>query len=43
VLEDVAGLLVRETLIGAIYVVAGYVLFRLVEEQSRRHATLERA
>jgi ABC-type multidrug transport system permease subunit len=40
---DVGGLVAREALIGVVYVAAGYVLLRLVEEQSRRRATLERA
>ena len=40
---DVAGLVGREALIGAIYAVAGYLLIHVLERHSRRHGTLERA
>jgi ABC-2 type transport system permease protein len=39
---DVSGLVVREIGIGALYAVLGLVLLRWLEDQSRRHATLER-
>jgi len=42
-LGDVRGLLGAELLIGAIYGIAGYVVLRWFEYQSRRHATLERS
>ena len=40
---SVAGLVGSEALIGAIYATAGYLLIRVLEKHSRRHATLERA
>jgi len=42
-LGDVSGLVGAELLVGAIYGVAGYALLRWFEEQSRRHASLERS
>jgi ABC-2 type transport system permease protein len=42
-LGDVAGLAATELAIGAAYLVVGYATLRLLESQSRRHATLERA
>jgi ABC-2 type transport system permease protein len=42
-LADVAGLVLTEAAIGAVYVVAGYAGLVALERQSRRHATLERA
>lgn len=42
-LGDVAGLVAAEALVGVVYMVLGYMLLRLMEVQSRRHATLERA
>jgi ABC-2 type transport system permease protein len=41
-LGDVAGLVGHELLIGMLYAVLGLALLRWLEEQSRRHATLER-
>lgn len=41
-LGDVAGLVGHELVVGGLYAVAGLVLLRWLEEQSRRHATLER-
>jgi ABC-2 type transport system permease protein len=40
---DVTALVGAEALVGALYGLAGYALIRTLEEQSRRHATLERA
>ena len=40
-LTDVAGLLGRELVIGALYLAAGLTLLRLFELSARRHATLE--
>lgn len=42
-LGDVAGLVAREAAIGMVYLVGGYVALRLMETQSRKHATLERS
>ena len=42
-LGGVSGLLGAELAIGAAYMTAGYFLLRFFENQSRRHATLERA
>ena len=42
-LADVPGLVGAELLIGVIYGVAGYLLWRWLEIQSRRHATLDRS
>jgi ABC-2 type transport system permease protein len=42
-LGDVGGLLGAELLVGALYGLAGYALLRWFEDQSRRHATLERS
>ena len=42
-LGDVGGLVATEALIGALYTILGYLLLRLVEGQSRKRATLERA
>jgi ABC-2 type transport system permease protein len=42
-LDSVGGLLGREALIGVLYSVAGFLLIRYFELQSRRFATLERA
>ena len=42
-LSSVGGLVGAEALVGAVYAVLGYCLIRLLERQSRRHATLERA
>ena len=39
---DVAGLVGRELSVGALYAVAGLLLLRWLEQQSRLHATLER-
>jgi len=41
-LGDVAGLLVREGALGAVYLLGGFGLLCFFERQSRRHATLER-
>ncbi len=41
-LADVSGLVVRELGVGTLYAVGGLLLLRWLEEQSRRHATLER-
>lgn len=41
-LSDVAGLVVRELGIGVLFAVLGLALLRWLEEESRRHATLER-
>lgn len=41
--RDVSGLVGTEALIGAVYAVAGYLLIRVLELYSRRHATLDRA
>ena len=41
--SHVGGLVAAEALVGAIYALAGYGLIRLLEWQSRIHATLERA
>ena len=41
-LDSVAGLVGAELLIGAAYTVVGFALLRVLEEQSRRYATLER-
>jgi ABC-2 type transport system permease protein len=41
-LGDVAGLVGHELLIGMLYAVLGLAMLRWLEEQSRRHATLER-
>lgn len=41
-LGDVVGLVAREVGVGAAYAVAGLLLLRWLEDQSRRHATLER-
>jgi ABC-2 type transport system permease protein len=40
---SVLDLIGTELLVGAAYLVAGYVLLRFFEGQGRRHATLERA
>ncbi len=40
-LGDVAGLLATEALIGAVYVVAGYALLRVMERESRKRASLQ--
>ena len=40
---DVTGLVGTEALVGAIYATAGYLLIRVLERHSRKHATLERA
>jgi ABC-2 type transport system permease protein len=40
-LGDVGGLVATEAAIGAAYAAAGFALFRLLELESRRHATLE--
>jgi ABC-2 type transport system permease protein len=42
-LGSVGGLVATELLIGLVYAVLGYWLLRLMEVQSRRHATLERS
>jgi ABC-2 type transport system permease protein len=42
-LDDVAGLVLAEALIGAFYAAAGFLSLRLLEGVSRRYATLERA
>jgi ABC-2 type transport system permease protein len=42
-LSQVAGLVLTEAAIGAVYAAAGYAFIRLLERQSRIHATLERA
>jgi ABC-2 type transport system permease protein len=42
-LSGVADLIAAEMLVGALYGAAGFALIRLLETQSRRHATLERA
>lgn len=42
-LRDVLGLTGTEALIGAVYATAGFVLLRVLERHSRKHATLERA
>lgn len=39
---DVGGLVVRELGVGVLYAALGLLLLRWLEEQSRRHATLER-
>lgn len=39
---EVSGMLVEEALIGLVYVLAGYVLFRWFESQAKRRGTLER-
>ena len=41
-LGDVLGLVVQEIGVGALYACLGLVLLRWLEDQSRRHATLER-
>jgi ABC-2 type transport system permease protein len=41
-LGDVVGLVVREIGVGALYACLGLLLLRWLEDQSRRHATLER-
>ena len=41
-LSDVTGLVLREVGVGALYAGAGLLLLRWLEDQSRRHATLER-
>ena len=41
-LGDVGGLVLREIGVGALYAAGGLLLLRWLEEQSRRHATLER-
>ena len=41
-LADVIGLVVREIGVGALYAGLGLLLLRWLEDQSRRHATLER-
>ena len=41
-LADVSGLVARELGVGTLYAVGGLLLLRWLEEQSRRHATLER-
>lgn len=41
-LGEVSGLVAREVGIGVLYAVVGLVLLRWLEQQSRRHATLER-
>jgi ABC-2 type transport system permease protein len=40
-LGDVAGLVGREALVGAVYVVVGYAVLRLMERESRVRASLE--
>lgn len=40
---DVADLVAWEALVGVVYATAGYLLIRVLERHSRRHATLERA
>ena len=40
-LGDVAGLVGREALIGVVYVALGYAVIRLMERESRVHASLE--
>jgi ABC-2 type transport system permease protein len=40
---EVTGLVGTEALVGAIYATAGYLLIRVLERHSRKHATLERA
>jgi ABC-2 type transport system permease protein len=40
---SVAGLVGGEALVGALYGAAGFLLLRVLEHQSRKHATLERA
>jgi ABC-2 type transport system permease protein len=42
-LGDVAGLVLTELAVGAVYAVAGYGLLRLLEVRSRRRATLEQS
>lgn len=42
-LGSVSGLLGRELVIGVVYGVLGYAFLRFMEDQSRRHATLETA
>lgn len=42
-LDQVGGLVGAEAAIGVAYAVAGYAILRLLEHQSRVHATLERA
>jgi len=42
-LTGVADLLVKEAVVGVVYSVIGYGFLRFMEDQSRRHATLERA
>ena len=42
-LGAVSGLVLAEAAVGAVYAVAGFALLCLLERQSRRHATLERA
>jgi ABC-2 type transport system permease protein len=39
----VDGLVLREALVGALYATAGYLLIRVLENRSRKYATLERA
>jgi ABC-2 type transport system permease protein len=39
----VAGLVGAEALIGLAYATAGFLLIRVLERHSRKHATLERA
>lgn len=41
-LGDVSGLVLREVGVGVLYAALGLVLLRWLEQQSRRHATLER-
>jgi ABC-2 type transport system permease protein len=40
-LSDVGGLLATETLIGVVYTAAGYLLLRLMEQESRKRASLQ--
>jgi ABC-2 type transport system permease protein len=40
-LSDVGGLLGQEALVGAVYVVVGYTVLRLMERESRVRASLE--
>ncbi len=42
-LGEVSGLVLTEAAIGAVYAAIGYTFIRVLEHQSRVHATLERA